>query len=115
MARSTYTTQNAAVRRLTWFLLLLLGVALMVGLYYVKTRAQSASAEARSLAHKITLEEAAIGVLKAEIAYLESPERLQGLAQTQLGLAPVATERMIDVEDIAERFPLLEVSEVGDE
>ena len=107
MVHARYTTQNAAARRLTWFLLLLLGVALMVGLYYVKTRAQSARLEARNLANKISVQKAAIGVLKAEIAYLESPERLNTLAQSQLALAPVATDRMIKIEDIAERFPLL--------
>lgn len=105
-ARGHYRTQADAARRLTGFLLLLIGIALMVGLYYVKTRAQSARAEAASLNYQINLEEAAIAVLRAEIAHLENPERLKTLAASQLELAPTRTEQMLRVDDIVATFPL---------
>ena len=106
-----YQSQADAARRLTWFLLLLLGIALMVALYYVKTRAQTARLEARSLAREIAVQDAAINVLRAEIAHLESPARLQDLSSSQLGLAPTRTDQMLRVEDIAVRFPLRDVAD----
>lgn len=104
--RTGFQTQAEAARRLTWFLLLLLGVALMVALYYVKTRAQSARADANQLARQIHNEKAAISVLRAEIAHLESPDRIKRLSEVQLGLAPTLTDQMLTVDDIAVRFPL---------
>lgn len=103
-----YQTQADAARRLTWFLLLLLGIALMVALYYVKTRAQSARQDANQLARQIAVQEAAITVLHAEIAHLESPERLGRLSVDHLGLAPTKTDQMLRVDDIVTRFPLRE-------
>lgn len=108
-AHNHYRTEADAARRLIWFLLLLLGVALMVGLYYVKTRAQSARHAADALAFQIRHEQAAISVLRAEIAHLESPERIQALAEDELGLVPISPERMIAIDDIAATFPLREV------
>ena len=83
-----YRDTLRASRRLTGFLLFLLGVGLTVGLYYVKTRAQTARAEVRALERQIASEEAAIGVLNAEIAFLQSPARLADISQASLGLAP---------------------------
>lgn len=108
-----YRTQADAARRLTGFILLLIGIALMVALYYVKTRAQSARAEARNLAYQITVEESAISVLRAEIAHLENPERLNDLGAEHLSLAPISTDQMIAVDDIAARFPLREPAKPG--
>lgn len=107
-AHNHYRTEADAARRLIWFLLLLLGIALMIGLYYVKTRAQSARHAADALAFQIRHERAAISVLQAEIAHLESPERIQSLAENELGLVPISTERMIGVDDIPTTFPLHE-------
>jgi len=46
--------------------------------------------------------------LRAEIAYLESPERLRVLSQQHLGLEPVSVNDVIQVKDIVVRFPLRE-------
>ena len=97
-----------AARRLTGFLLFLIGVALVVGLYYVKTRAQTARKEAVKLERQIEREEASLRVLRAEIAYLESPERLKDLSAQHLSLAPVSVNDVIRVKDIAAQFPLRE-------
>ncbi len=104
--RGGYQTQADVARRITWFILLLVGVLLMVALYYIKTRAQTARQTANKIHYEIALEEAAIGVLNAEIAHLENPARLQLLASEHLELAPTQTSQMIDLNDIAARFPL---------
>ncbi len=106
--RGGYQTQADVTRRVTAFIFLLVGLFLMIGLYYVKTRAQTARKTASKLHYAITLEEAAISVLRAEIAHLENPERLQVLSETHLGLAPTTTEQMISQGDIARVFPLKE-------
>ena len=76
-----------AARRMTAFILFVIGVSLTLGLYYVKTRAQSAKKEVRRLERLISQEEASLSVLKAEIAYLENPARLQELSSQHLNLS----------------------------
>lgn len=95
-----------AARRMTGFLLFLIGVALMVGLYYVKTRAQTARKQTVKLERQIEQEEANLRVLQAEIAYLESPERLKSLSDTHLGLQPVSVNNVIELKDLISEFPL---------
>jgi len=102
-----------AARRMTGFLLFLIGVALTVGLYYVKTRAQTARKQVVSLERQIAQEEAGLRVLQAEIAYLENPERLKSLSEAHLGLQPVAVKNVIQVKDIVSEFPLREMSVEG--
>jgi len=102
-----YHDNLRASRRLTGFLLFVIGVGLTVGLYYVKTRAQTARNEVRSLERQIAQEEAAIGVLRAEIAYLESPERLAELGQTELGLMATDSDRIVTPDAILD-IPLRE-------
>ena len=111
--RGGYQTQADVARRITGFILLLIGLFLMIALYYVKTRAQTARKMSSKLQYEIALEEAAIGVLRAEIAYLESPSRLQDLAGEHLDLAPITTAQMIDADEIAARFPLKALTEEG--
>lgn len=95
-----------AARRMTGFLLFLIGVALTVGLYYVKTRAQTARKYAVKIERQIAQEEASLRVLRAEIAYLENPERLKVLSETHLGLQPIAVKDVFELKDIAVQFPL---------
>ena len=95
-----------AARRMMAFILFVIGVSLTVGLYYVKTRAQSAKKEVRKLERLISQEEASLRVLSAEIAYLENPARLKELSEAHLGMTPIDNEDVISVSDIAIRFPL---------
>lgn len=97
-----------AARRMTGFLLFLIGVALTVGLYYVKTRAQTARKHAVKIERQIAQEEASLRVLRAEIAYLENPERLKTLSEAHLGLQPIAVKDVLELTDIAVQFPLRE-------
>ena len=109
-----YHDTLAASRRLTGFLLFVLGVGLTVGLYYVKTRAQTALGEVRALERQIAQEEALITELRAEIAFLERPERLAQLSETRLGLAPIEPERLVPASAIFD-IPLREEFRAGTE
>lgn len=100
-----------AARRMTAFLLFVIGVGLTVALYYVKTNAQSAKRELVRLERQIAAEETALRVLKAEIAYLENPARLKDLSEAQLGLAPIKNDQVITKADIETQFPLREPME----
>jgi len=107
MNNSVYIPSHIrAARRMTGFLLFIIGVALTVGLYYVKTRAQTARKHAVKIERQIAQEETSLRVLRAEIAYLESPERLKSLSEAHLGLQPVVVKDVIRVKDIVSEFPL---------
>jgi len=54
------------------FFLFLLGVVLTLGLYFVKTRAQTAKSEARTLQRTLDAEQLVVSTLKAELAHLGS-------------------------------------------
>ena len=102
-----------AARRMTAFILFVIGVALTVGLYYVKTRAQTAKKEAKRLERLISQEEASLRILKAEIAYLENLARLDELSNAQLGLEPVKVENVISISGIETNFSLREIEDAG--
>lgn len=101
-----YTSQAKAARRLSWFILFVIGVALTVTLYYVKTRAQSARADVQRLTQQIEAETATIRVLRAELAVLENPQRLAVLAQQELGLSPIAPAQTFTADDIPALFEM---------
>jgi len=101
-----YTGRREAARRLSWFILFVIGVLLMVTLYFVKTQSQSARKEVSRLSAASAQERAAIQVLQAELAVLKNPARLSKLAKTHLQLEHVAPEKVRRVDDIAAAFPL---------
>lgn len=88
------------------FFLFALGVVLTLGLYFVKTRAQTAKAEAAGLERQLNIEKAELLKLKSELAYLENPARVEALANQTLGLKPIAVEQLISIDEIGEHFPL---------
>ena len=53
-------------------------------------------------------EENAIRVLKAEIAFLENPDRLRNLSDIYLKLQPISSENIISIGDIVNEFTLRE-------
>lgn len=101
-----YATPSRAAKRVSWFLLFLVGIALMVTLYFVKTHAQSAKDDVWQLTKAIASEQAAIRVLRAELAYLESPVRLSELNETHLRLTPILPEQELSADAIVDVFPL---------
>ena len=106
----SYSGSARAARRMSWFLLFLVGVALTVTLYFVKTHAQSAKRDVRNLTRAIIAEEASMQVLRAELAYLESPMRLSDLSEVHLNLTPILPDQERSVRDIDLMFPLIEGS-----
>lgn len=109
--RMSYTGPARAARRMSWFLLFLIGVALTATLYFVKTQAQSAKRDVRDLSRAIAEEKAAIRVLRAELAYLQGPARLSQLNDELLTLKPISPEQEHSVKDIEVMFPLSEGGE----
>lgn len=59
------------------------------------------------MSEAIAAEEAAIRVLKAELAYLESPVRLSDLNDEYLELESITPEKEIEAQEIEARFPLI--------
>ncbi len=95
------------------FALFLVGVILTVGLYFVKTRAQTAKTEASQLLRKVEAEQKAVKLLRAELAHLESPDRLSDLAERELGLLPVKSEQTISPEELVEMIPMRDLPDGG--
>ena len=101
-----YPGQARTSRHLTSGLLFAIGIALTVSLYYVKTRAQSSKKEASRLERILTDEQAALTLLRAEITYLEGPERVAALARSELGVDRTGADQVITLADLDQQFPL---------
>lgn len=95
-------------RRMTGIFMLIIGVALIIALYYVKIRSQTANQEVRRLERLVVEEKNAIRVLQAEIAFLENPDRLRNLSNIYLSLQPISAENIISIDEIVNEFPLRE-------
>ncbi len=99
------------MKRFGSFLLIVLGFCLIAGLYLISARTQSAGKEAGRLERTLEQERAAIAVLKAEIAHLESPQRLSDLSAKHLGLRPTEPDQILTLDDVVVRVPLRAVPE----
>ncbi len=73
-------------------------LCLVVALYLSKTGAGRERSEIARVEQAIVSEQAQIRLLQAEVAHLESPERLEQLAVQHLGLAAVPADREIGVD-----------------
>lgn len=103
---NAYAHNPSASRRLSAFVLFVIGVTLTVGLFYIKTRAQTANEAVVKLERAIDSETRAVAVLEAEIAFRERPGRLADLSKKNLGFEPISTKTTLTVEQLAETFPL---------
>jgi cell division protein FtsL len=61
---------------------------LVIGVYKAKTDAQKTEARVHELQAQVEETEADLRALRAEIAHLESPERIEQLAEQHLGVTP---------------------------
>jgi len=96
------------MRRALHIFMALLIVVLVVGLYKAKTDAAQTEAYVRQLQHQIVDEEADQRALNADIARLESPGRVQDLAQAHqnsLKLSPGAQGQALPEAEIGARLP----------
>ena len=83
-------------------------IALVMGVYLAKTFAGRERAQIASVEDKIVDEKVRIRLLKAEVAYLEQPRRIEQLA-TSLQLAPIKPEHETTEDaliDVARHAPV---------
>jgi hypothetical protein len=79
-----------------------LTLALALGVYLAKTNAGDEGADIARTQIQISHEQHQIRLLKAEVAYLEQPQRLERLSSTYLGLQPMSGKRETVVENLQE-------------
>jgi hypothetical protein len=75
-------------------------VAIILGVYLAKTVAGRERAEIAQVDRHIHAEKSRIRLLKAEVAHLEQPGRLERLATVSLDLKPVTAGREAEVADL---------------
>lgn len=75
-------------------------VAIILGVYLAKTVAGRERAEIAQVDRHIRAEKSRIRLLKAEVAHLEQPGRLERLATVYLDLKPVTAGREAEVADL---------------
>ena len=90
-----------------WRILHAFAIAALIGsaayVYGVKYRTIYASEQLVKTRHLISKEKDAIGLLRAEYAHLARPDRIQALADSKLGLVPLALSQIATVDE----FPTL--------
>jgi hypothetical protein len=75
---------------------------LVFGVYLTKTFAGREASEIARTQAQIEDENTRIRLLKAEVAYLEQPERIERLSQLYLNLAPMSGKRETDPEGMVD-------------
>lgn len=83
----------------------LLIVVLAIGLYKAKTDAAKTEAHVNQLQDDIAESEATLRALRAEIARLESPARIEALAERHLGVTPGEEAPALPESAINTRLP----------
>jgi cell division protein FtsL len=94
---------NVFARRVRGFrvvdlLALTLLLVLALGSYAFKTFAEAQSVDTADVQGQINQEQKRIRLLKAELAHLEGPDRIERLSTQYLALAPVDPKREITAE-----------------
>ncbi len=70
--------------------------ALVLGVYAFKAGAGAEGAQIADTTRQIAAEQRRVRALRAELAHLEAPDRLERLAVQYLGMAPVSPKRETD-------------------
>ena len=87
-----------------WRLLNLVAVAVLIGsavyAYSIKYETILYAEQILKVRHQIATEQDGIERLRAEYAILTRPERLQALAEQNLGLKPLALNQIVDAGDL---------------
>jgi cell division protein FtsL len=92
-------------RRQVHIVAAILIVVLAIGLYKAKSDAAQAQAHVRDLQTKIEDAEADMRALRAEIAHLESPARVESLAERHLGVSAGSASAALPEAAIDQRLP----------
>lgn len=93
------------MRRALHIIAALIIVALAIGLYRAKSDAAKTEAHVRELQRQIEEREADLRALRSEIAQLESPARIEDLAERELGLVVGGESAALPESAIANRLP----------
>ena len=96
---------KALMRRGAYAIAALIIVALVVGLYKAKTDAARTEAHVRQLQQQIDESEADLRALRAEIARLESPGRIEALAEDRLGVTVGSEGQALPESALEQRLP----------
>jgi cell division protein FtsL len=83
-------------------------VASAIYVYSVKYKTILWSEKIVETRHAVERERDAINVLRAEYAILTRPERLQALADRQLGMQPLALNQIVKAADLPEAQPKID-------
>ncbi len=90
--------------RLSMFVFCLLLLAAAAGRYQAEVSVRDARAELQRLKQEKIEEAREIQMVRAELAYLESPERLAGLADRLTTLAPLSGAQLLTADDFLLAF-----------
>ena len=92
-----------------WRILHAFAIAALIGsaayVYGVKYRTIYASEQLVKTRHLINKEKDAINLLRAEYAHLARPDRVQTLADSKLGLQPLALSQIATVNELPDAQP----------
>jgi len=92
-----------------WRILHAFAIAALIGsaayVYGVKYRTIYASEQLVKTRHLINKEKDAINLLRAEYAHLARPDRVQALADSKLGLQPLALSQIATVNELPDAQP----------
>lgn len=75
---------------------------LVLCVYFFKANAGSESAQIAEVDRQVADEQRHLRLLRAELAYLERPERLESLSAQYLNLAPLSGKREVPADSLAE-------------
>jgi cell division protein FtsL len=90
------------VRILNFFCVALMGLSILA-LYHVSEKTRVAHMRMNQVARQIAQEKAHIGVLQTEWQHVASPERIQQLAQSRLGMTDSASAQLSSFEQLPRR------------
>lgn len=90
------------VRVLNFFCVAMMGLSILA-LYHVSEKARVAHMELNQTVRQIAQERAHIGVLETEWQHVASPERVQQLAESRLGMADTASVQLSSFEQLPRR------------
>jgi cell division protein FtsL len=90
-----------------WRFLHILAIAAVIAsaayVYSIKYQTIFAAEEVLKTQHLIARERGAISVLRAEYAHLSRPDRVQQIADSALGMQPLALNQIVKPSDIPEK------------
>ena len=90
------------VRILNFFCVALMGFSILA-LYHVSEKTRVAHMELNQIQRQIAQQRSSIGVLETEWQHVASPERIQQLAQSRLGMADTASVQLSSFDQIPRR------------